>query len=280
MKKIDTDGRMKNGVFFKKYIDIFRIDWLEVKRDMSLSVVIPCSLKHFYLLKNLLKIYRQQTVFPMEFIISISDLNQMNKMQREKFKKFKDWASEREAEWKIPIDIIFHPGIMLAGANKNCAISRASGDVIVVQDADDIPHIQRLEIIKFWFDHFDIVHLAHGVKTRQNQSMILAKDYQNLKFNQTKYKYFGRMDFYIRSLESWKVMPKQFRIHISNGGVAFLRSLCFDHGHEFDPTIPKDEDGRFNRLIEEKYRKSVNLRAPLIIYNKVDQVRNLKNKNK
>jgi hypothetical protein len=36
------------------------------------------------------------------------------------------------------------------------------GDIILYQDADDLPHPQRVEIVKQYFETHDIVHLTHS----------------------------------------------------------------------------------------------------------------------
>ena len=54
---------------------------------------------------------------------------------------------------KYPFKVIyiFHKECKYAGDNRNCACEKASGDIFITQDADDIPHPQRIEIIKYMF---------------------------------------------------------------------------------------------------------------------------------
>lgn len=49
-----------------------------------------------------------------------------------------------------------------AGTNRQIGSEASTGDIIVYQDADDISHPQRLEIIARYFDIADIVHLNHS----------------------------------------------------------------------------------------------------------------------
>jgi glycosyltransferase involved in cell wall biosynthesis len=48
-----------------------------------------------------------------------------------------------------------------AGANRNRGSAIARGDVLIYQDADDLPHPQRVEIIAGLFEKYRIDHLMH-----------------------------------------------------------------------------------------------------------------------
>ena len=48
-----------------------------------------------------------------------------------------------------------------AGANRNRASVVATGGVLIYQDADDLPHPQRVEIIAALFENYAIDHLMH-----------------------------------------------------------------------------------------------------------------------
>ena len=57
-----------------------------------------------------------------------------------------------------------------AGKNRQIGSEAASGDIIVYQDADDISHPQRLEIISRYFNIADILHLNHSLVTSSNET--------------------------------------------------------------------------------------------------------------
>jgi hypothetical protein len=53
------------------------------------------------------------------------------------------------------------PSKLWHGPNRQKAGEASSNEILIYQDADDIPHPQRIEIIKYFFDRFDICHLNH-----------------------------------------------------------------------------------------------------------------------
>lgn len=261
---------MKDHKFKQKFPQVFEIPKRIDIVNLSVSVIIPCHHEDAYLLKNLLKIYLKQTVLPQEIVISCSGLNQMTNKQKQKLDKLVVWSSslvDINVKWSL------HKGSLLPGGNKNAACSVAVGDIIIVQDADDIPHVQRVEIIKWWFDHYDINHLGHTFIRRYESKMISSKSYLDLTYNRNRFKSIEYMISYRRLPEFFHQMPKSLRVKITNGEVAFLRSLFSEMGHRWDDKLKAAEDTRFNRLVESKYRKSINLVDKLIIYNRVKQIK-------
>ncbi len=125
----------------------------EIPIPMRTSVIVPCHYKHFYLLPDLIDYYAQQHVRPDEFIISLTTSQ----------KKY------------IPTDLIEcvltkqYPFVVkivedeneYPGENRNAACRASTGDILLCQDADDLPHPQRMEFIKYLFENYKVDFLIH-----------------------------------------------------------------------------------------------------------------------
>lgn len=121
-------------------------------KNLSTSIIIPCTHKHAHYLYQLLKLYERQTVLPNEIVISLSESNNVE-----------DYILKtiQFTSWKIPVILLLSPDKKYAGTNRNIASHKASGDILIYQDADDAPHPQRVEIIKYFFENYEVEHLMH-----------------------------------------------------------------------------------------------------------------------
>jgi len=117
---------------------------------MKTSLVIPCTPAHFseYIDRTLSNI-RNGTEQPDEIIVSLSLSQEVDK------------GFIAVIKGKYDVAVIEHSGKMTHGPNRQAGSDASSGDLIIYQDADDIPHPQRVEIIKHFFETKDIVHLNH-----------------------------------------------------------------------------------------------------------------------
>lgn len=111
---------------------------------MKVSVFIPCTMKHFKYIKFLVSRYLLGTRKPDEIVLFLS-------------------GAQGTILFPVIKGIKTHvtSEIVLAGPARQMALELCSGDVVVYQDADDIPHPQRIEIIERMFQENDIVHLTH-----------------------------------------------------------------------------------------------------------------------
>lgn len=117
---------------------------------MKISIFIPTIPNHIKYLDKLFHYIYDSTVIPDEVIMSVSDYNKCDK------------NIINTIENKYKINIIKHDKIMLAGPNRQVSKDSCFGDIIMYQDADDLPHRQRVEIVKYFFEKYDIVHLNHS----------------------------------------------------------------------------------------------------------------------
>ncbi len=114
-----------------------------------ITVVIPCIPKHFSNLDNILDAFKVGTKQPDEIIVALSESGSIDKSQ---------------------LDSLLSKGIKLvtiaelgsSARNRQNGSNIATGDIIIYQDADDLPHPRRVEITSWLFDTCDIVHLNHS----------------------------------------------------------------------------------------------------------------------
>lgn len=132
---------------------------------MKISIIIPCTSKHILYLENLIKIYEKQTVIPDEIVIIISGIEMSFNTQSELFSK------------KIEVIIKVFPEKRFAGINRKTGAFMATGDILIFQDADDLPHNQRVEVIKNIFEKEKCFHLLHGWEYDNNINL----DIDNIK---------------------------------------------------------------------------------------------------
>ena len=111
---------------------------------MKTSIFVPCIQKHTRYIRDVVTAYCRGTVKPDEIIVFISGARS-------------DCVVTRKSHVEINREDPF-----LAGPARQMAEELCSGDIILYQDADDMPHPQRVEIVKQYFERYDIVHLTHS----------------------------------------------------------------------------------------------------------------------
>lgn len=116
------------------------------KRDdrprRSVTVVVPCSHKHLKYLGGLVAAYQTQTRKPDQIVVVVS-------------------GCAASALPRVAAEVLHSSTPQTAGFNRNRGSDAARGDVILYQDADDLPHPQRVEIIAGLFEKYQIDHLMH-----------------------------------------------------------------------------------------------------------------------
>ncbi len=132
----------------------------------KISIIIPCAYRHAQHLKELLQAYEQQTLLPDEIVISISNANRVT--------NYIEIVAKNK--WKFPVKILTTNNMLRAGPNRNIACSHATGELFICQDADDIPHPQRNEIIHYVFEKYDFDILHHGYDARASWKIIKNMD--------------------------------------------------------------------------------------------------------
>ncbi len=203
------------------------------------SLIIPCHYTHAELLYSLLKCYEQQTELPDEVIISISEIHKIPWNVIDQLKQEK---------WIFPVKFLVSTVRLFAGENRNKACQNATGDIFISQDADDIPHPQRIEIIKHFFKHYNVDHFSHNYTLLSNG--------QTIPFFET-YKDVGTVPF---------MYPRNFKdahAKIMNGSVAISRRV-FNKIHWSNK--PSNQDTEFNAKVYNSFKNCMVVKVPLIGY--------------
>jgi glycosyltransferase involved in cell wall biosynthesis len=201
------------------------------------SVIIPCHPDHFPLLDRLLATYKDQTRRPDEVIVSLSESVFVSADQIEALEG-KDWG--------FALKLMKHKGRVVPGGNRNAACQAATGDLILCQDADDLPHPQRVEIIASLFENYEIDHLIH-------QWIPTSKSFETVPLDH---------------VEELVVLFRHYATinidQLHNGSVCFLRDV-FSEVH-WRPIDFISEDVTFNQHAYALCKNKGILKLPLIQY--------------
>lgn len=206
----------------------------------TISVIVPCHYKHFKHVEELMDNLNLQSRLPDEVVISLSQSNEIPIHEITKFESLK---------YPFAIKFIKNEGVLFAGMNRNIACDNAIGDIFITQDADDVPHQQRLEIIEYFFSKYDVDHIIHRWKPTHGYRSDEYFGYLNEK----------DVEFYFMQ-RSW---DKDIFDYITNGNIAIRREV-FEKVRWGNLFIGEDVD--FNNHVFEFSRKTIVLNAFLLIY--------------
>ena len=145
-------------------------------KDMTTSIIIPCHPHHACHLYDLILLYEEQTVLPDEIVISLSQANQVSEEIIQNIES---------TSWAFPVKLLKFDKKLYAGQNHNRACYAASGDIFICQDADDLPHPQRVEIIRYFFETHKpdfIMHEYLPLKAEETPSYAFHEDLSQIKY--------------------------------------------------------------------------------------------------
>lgn len=137
---------------------------------MTVSVFIATTPNHIIFLDKILYSYiHKSTIKPDQLVVSISDFPNIDT----------DLYMDLKSKYQ---NVLFleHSEIKLAGPNRQFSKEYCNSDIILYQDSDDLPHIQRIEVVKYFFENYDIVHLHHSYFNLTNYINLID---ENNKFN-------------------------------------------------------------------------------------------------
>lgn len=214
----------------------------EHKRRLRVAVAVPCSHKHAGHLAELCQELGQQSRKPDEVVIALSGC---------------------EAP-KLPPNVrVVHSGSpCTTGKNRNRAVDASTADVIIFQDADDLIHPQRVEIVAALFEGYEVEHLMHGYVytkgTRWSVGFPNASNQKDLPIVLPPYKLKDAIE-----KSRYGTQPAHSS-QVTNGHACLLRSV---YG-----TVRWSERGgtgtdvEFNRLVYGKFKRTVTTPLPLVVY--------------
>ena len=110
---------------------------------MKITLGIPCHVKDLPYLSDLLWAYQSAKVKPDEIVVSICG------------------SEGSPIKDRTTLKIVSHKEVIPHGPNRQIVYQESSGDVVLYQDADDIPHPERLKYVKECFSSKDVAVLSH-----------------------------------------------------------------------------------------------------------------------
>lgn len=228
---------LKNSIYQFLILSFFIHTYL---LSLQTSVIVPCHQKHVCHLPELLEQLSLQTVCPDEVVISASGLVVENELM----------LNSLEAHaWPFQLKILRSQAYNNAAKNRNNCLKSVSHDLIICQDADDLPHPQRIEIIKYFFEKYGIFHLLHSFI-----DIKLASDYL-LKYDLDKIptiKVQNHQELYVRNIK------------VANGPCAFRRSVL-RKVKGWNTAFNLSEDNRFNSEVYKNFKNKCMV-LPIPIY--------------
>tara|TARA_B100000287_G_scaffold86833_1_gene79454 strand:- start:62435 stop:63184 length:750 start_codon:yes stop_codon:yes gene_type:complete len=245
---------------------------------MKTSLVIPSTNNHFHYVDCILKHYAAGTVRPDEVIISISnghlmDVDAICNLQNKYENSFDT------------VNIVSHNMTVPEGPNRGFGSRSAKNEIIIYQDSDDIPHPQRIEIIKHFFKNENILHLNHSFTFAQEFNQIKIDSVRSKNSSDLFSLYFSdflnvEQDKRIRQNRPRKVygpagnsLPygSGFGWSITGGSTAIKKEVLEKINWEWNMDVSYDYDFCMDTLFY--YNKSMIIDSPLIWYNKISNMK-------
>jgi len=112
---------------------------------MSVSVIIPCIKAHIHSAEHIVDCYKRGTVVPKQIIIVLSGCN----------------ACDAVTLTRSGAGVVLFDKLLERGLARNIGTKYANGDILIFNDADDIPHPQRNEIVLNEMENSNIMLLSH-----------------------------------------------------------------------------------------------------------------------
>lgn len=232
---------MKWILLLISFSSLFGVERRSVREPMKISVIIPCAGQHFQFLSPLLIAFQTQTSPPDEIVISLSSIEHLEKEEVD--------ALEQK-RWPFHVKIIRSVGKQSPGLNRNIAANQTTGDVIVSQDADDLPHPQRIEIVKFIFENYVVDHLLHKW-IPEGEPFVLHQ------LDQIELTRFEHLD---------DLFASPFGDHLHNGNNAISRDVMNQIKWIDVKDLTGDRDVQFNHDVYAKFKNTAVIPHGLIVY--------------
>jgi len=236
---------------------------------MTISLIIPTTPNHFKYLKCVLNHYLNGTIIPDEVIISISNSHQIN---RDVINSLKNDFNNQFSRFLL-VENDFR---VEEGPNRGKGSEYSECDILTYHDSDDLPHPQRIEIIKYFFENFDILHLNH--------SYTFETKFENIDIKNIQYK--SSDELYSKYFKGILSETRPSKVYDDNGnslpyGSGFGWAICggptsikkevlskIKWGQTMD--VSYDYDFSMDSLFYLK--KSIIINTPLIWYNKIGNI--------
>lgn len=253
-----------------------------LNQEATISVVIP-HFEHYHYLDEALLNLSNQTCRPEEIII-VDDQSKDKNSLKKIIKKY---------ESSLPIKLIFPEKKAYAGGCRQIGAENSKSDIIVMHDADDISHENRIELTKYFFHkHKDAVHLNCGLVSFKEKLFQYLKNFtkehvdsntiDTKKITGTMKKMFTNQSFSVHDQVPVRGgcygHPGNYSWECHAGHVAYRRDVA----DIIKWTTPSDylftqyEDYEFNLLLFLACQQSYQIDLPLIYYRLESSTHHLK----
>ncbi|MCB1148696.1 MAG: glycosyltransferase [Chlamydiia bacterium] len=213
----------------------------------DVSVIVPCYWKHFQFIEELLSAYAVQTQLPKEVVISLSEADKVPPHLLKDLER---------RNYPFDVRIIKTDQKLYAGQNRNVAAQNARGEILLAQDADDLPHPQRVEILTHMMKKHRTGHIIHqwvpdkdGYRVASNPPPWVEK-YDDIDKIPTQL---------VRNSEDYLKVWDYFH----NGHIAIKKRIWERYQW---PATRRGQDFEYNAFLMNKRKKVLLLYAPLVIY--------------
>lgn len=243
---------------------------------MKITVIIPCYHLHFNKINRVLDCHYKNTRKPDQVIISLNGCSNLRKedisvLQKKYKQHFTDFL------------IIETQTLLNRARARNICIPYITGDIVCFSDADDEEHLQRFEIVEYFFKNHDIVHLLHSYilikcfrymcggcvlckRENYNNNFIQYGNLENIKYCEPSI-------LYDINYPSENIKPNVKNIlGIVNGeqimpvhGLVCVKKEVFDK-IKFNENYPRGQDSLFSQEVLKEFKKTILIESQLHIY--------------
>jgi glycosyltransferase involved in cell wall biosynthesis len=222
---------------------------------MKVSVFIPCIPEHFIYLDRVVKAYLEGTKQPDEIIIVLSDCLKVRKEYLDLF------------YYRKITQIYTRDKLLYTGEACNLSKDLCTGDIIIVQAADDLPQRKRIEVVVDYFERYDIVSLNHSFYGKSHidfygmdkLNKMAEKEIKDIKVAQP-------FEIFRHVTEHPDDVYGQFcDFHVAAGTICHRREILDDIQWS---SLKHGQDTLFCKDVIKKFKKSIIISAPLYFYNK------------
>ncbi len=221
---------------------------------LTSSMIVPCHYTHFCYLDELLENISQQTRLPDEVIIALSGTEFLNP---------DEVRSAMAQQW--PFELIWLPAqeVISRGGNRNRAAEKASGDILICSDADDLMHPRRIELCMRLLESDPWPEMIlHGLILSPEASPTQFQWVQQMPFEEFVTLTMPDKLSYLQLNHERPELP----YHPITSGAAFFYRKWFERGMRWDSQAAIQEDLQFNNDFRKFGGRQAFVNQPLYYY--------------